>query len=137
VGESGLPQSAKDYLVYLQKEALERRAKLKKAAEDVSNVPTTSTPASPIKNTPGKQTAETPSIPKPPEGSYEDEDAPENLLLDPALMLPFSLPTSTDMLVSYGAGFGGVNRERERKYIPSVPPEFLAKLDNSENKNGA
>jgi hypothetical protein len=44
-------------------------------------------------------------------------------------MLPFSLPTSTDMLVSFGAGFGGVNRERERKYIPTVPPEFLAKLD--------
>jgi hypothetical protein len=22
-----------------------------------------------------------------------------------------------------------VNRERERKYIPTVPPEFLAKLD--------
>ncbi len=49
--------------------------------------------------------------------------------MDPALMLPFSLPTSTDMLVKFGAGFGGVNRERERKYLPSVPPEFLAKLD--------
>ena len=61
----------------------------------------------------------------------EEDDAPEHLLLDPALMLPFSLPTSTDMLVSYGAGFGGVNRERERKYIPTVPPEFLAKLDMS------
>ena len=56
-------------------------------------------------------------------------DAPEHLLLDPALMLPFSLPTSTDMLVSYGAGFGGLNRERERKYITTVPPDFLAKLD--------
>jgi hypothetical protein len=33
------------------------------------------------------------------------------------------------MLVSYGAGFGGVNKERERRYIPSVPPEFLSKLD--------
>jgi hypothetical protein len=52
-------------------------------------------------------------------------------------MLPISLPTSTDMLISYGAGFGGVNRERERKYIPTVPPEFLAKLDlNGGNKNG-
>jgi len=61
----------------------------------------------------------------------EEDDAPEHLLLDPALMLPFSLPTSTDMLVSYGAGFGGLNRERERKYIPTVPPEFLAKLDLS------
>lgn len=52
------------------------------------------------------------------------------LLFDPSLTLPFSLPTSTDMLVSYGAGFGGANRERERKYIPTVPTEFLAKFDN-------
>jgi len=59
----------------------------------------------------------------------EDDDAPEHLLLDPALMLPFTLPSVTDMLVSYGAGFGGMNRERERKYIPSVPPEFLEKLE--------
>jgi hypothetical protein len=64
------------------------------------------------------------------------EDTPEHLLLDPSLMLPFSLPTSTDMLVSYGAGFGGLNKERERKYLPTVPPEFLAKLDLSGNKNG-
>jgi hypothetical protein len=51
-------------------------------------------------------------------------------------MLPFSLPTSTDMLVSFGAGFGGINRERERKYIPTVPPEFLSKLDVGGNQNG-
>jgi hypothetical protein len=52
-------------------------------------------------------------------------------------MLPFSLPTSTDMLITYGAGFGGVNKERERKYIPTVPPEFMAKLDlnGGSNKN--
>ena len=62
-------------------------------------------------------------------GEEEEEDAPEKLLLDPALMLPFTLPSVTDMLVSYGAGFGGVNRERERKYIPTVPPEFLEKLE--------
>ena len=48
--------------------------------------------------------------------------------LNPALMLPFSLPSSTDMLITYGAGFGGTNRERERKYIPTVPPEWLTKL---------
>jgi len=59
----------------------------------------------------------------------EEEDAPENLLFDPALMLPFVLPTSTDMLVSFGAGMGGVNRERERKYLPFLPVEFLNKLD--------
>ena len=51
-------------------------------------------------------------------------------------MLPFSLPTSTDMLVSYGAGFGGTNREKEKKYVPTLPPEFLAKLDLSGGKGG-
>lgn len=59
----------------------------------------------------------------------DDDDVPESNLLNPALLLPFHLPTSTDMLVSYGAGFGGMNKERERRYIPSVPPEFLTKLD--------
>jgi hypothetical protein len=59
----------------------------------------------------------------------QDPDIPESNLMNPALLLPFHLPTSTDMLVSYGAGFGGVNKERERRYIPSVPPEFLTKLD--------
>lgn len=66
------------------------------------------------------------------EEEEEEEDAPANLLLDPALMLPFTLPSVTDMLVSYGAGFGGVNRERERKYIPTVPPEFLERLESSD-----
>ena len=51
-------------------------------------------------------------------------------------MLPFTLPSMTDMLVSYGAGFGGVNRERERKYIPTIPPEFLDKFEASGNKKG-
>ncbi|KAK3059638.1 Allantoicase, partial [Teratosphaeriaceae sp. CCFEE 6253] len=59
----------------------------------------------------------------------EEDDTPESNLLNPALLLPFHLPTSTDMLVTYGAGFGGMNRERERRYVPSVPPEFLAKLE--------
>jgi hypothetical protein len=72
------------------------------------------TPQTPIKNNGGQR---------------DDDDPPERNLLNPALLLPFHLPTSTDMLVSYGAGFGGMNKERERRYIPSVPPEFLTKLD--------
>lgn len=55
--------------------------------------------------------------------------------MNPALLLPFHLPTSTDMLISYGAGFGGVNRERERRYIPTVPPDFFAKLDPTGSKS--
>lgn len=81
-----------------------------------------STPA----NGHAKQAVQPPPIPD----IVEDEDdAPESNLLNPALLLPFHLPTSTDMLVSYGAGFGGVNKERERRYFPSVPPDFLNKLD--------
>ena len=68
----------------------------------------------------------------------EDEEPPsEQLLMDPAHMLQFSLPTTVDMRLSYGAGYGGLNRERERKYIPTVPPEFLAKLDVNGGSNGS
>ncbi|KAK0966366.1 Allantoicase [Friedmanniomyces endolithicus] len=59
----------------------------------------------------------------------DEDDTPESNLMNPALLLPFHLPTSTDMLVTYGSGFGGMNKERERRYVPSVTPEFLAKLD--------
>jgi len=74
----------------------------------------------------GKSNAVLPPLPN---EISDGEDESNHLLMNPAAMLPFSLPTFTDMIVSYGAGFGGLNRERERKYIPSVPPEFLAKLD--------
>lgn len=135
VGEKGLPKSAMKYLQNLQREARLRKERNKSDRRQSQLPPSTPTkttfngqgqaPATPDSN--GK-----PAVPPKPQEEYEDEDdAPEHLLLDPALMLPFSLPTSTDMLVSYGAGFGGLNRERERKYIPTVPPEFLAKLDLS------
>lgn len=64
----------------------------------------------------------------------EEEDyMSESLVMDTAHMLQFSLPTTVDMRLSYGAGYGGMNRERERKYIPTIPQEFLAKLDLSGN----
>jgi hypothetical protein len=62
----------------------------------------------------------------------DDDSPPQSHLLNQALLLPFQLPTATDMLQSYGAGLGGVNREREKRYIPSVPPDFLAKLEPDE-----
>lgn len=134
VGEKGLPKSAKKYLVDLRKN-LEDRKQQQRNSRRQSGIPTT-----PIKNSNGQnpQTPEsngkpTPNNmkPLPPDQIDDEDDTPEHLLLDPALMLPFSLPTSTDMLVTYGAGFGGLNRERERKYIPTVPAEFLTKLDLS------
>lgn len=137
VGEKGLPKSAMKYLMNLQRESQLRKERQRNAAK---SSPTSTTPVNKGANGEGVETLDSngkpivPNTSKPlavDEPVEEDDDAPEHLLLDPSLMLPFSLPTSTDMLVSYGAGFGGVNRERERKYIPTVPPEFLAKLDIS------
>ena len=79
----------------------------------------------------GQSTPQPPATPR----LDDDDDVPESNLLNPALLLPFHLPTSTDMLVSYGAGFGGMNKERERRYFPSVPPEFLVKLDPTGKQN--
>jgi hypothetical protein len=61
--------------------------------------------------------------------NHHHHSGPESYLLDPSMTLPFSLPTSTDMLISYGAGLGGTNRERARKYIPTVPTEVLSRFD--------
>ena len=78
------------------------------------------------------------SIAAPPATQPDDDDpVPETNLMNPALLLPFHLPTSTDMLVTYGAGFGGMNKERERRYTPSVPPEFLTKLDPAGKQPGS
>ncbi|PKS12130.1 hypothetical protein jhhlp_001428 [Lomentospora prolificans] len=134
VGEKGLTKSAIKYLEAIQKEqALQRE---KRRSRPPSAVPPGSAPATPTKPSNGQQpiTAETPENRVSNEDS--DDEPQEHLLLDPALMLPFTLPSVTDMLVSYGAGFGGVNRERERKYIPTVPPEFLAKLEVSGARKG-
>lgn len=138
VGEKGLSKTALNYLVNLQHELTERRLKQKKESETAQTSPQTATadsaPATPKKNN-QQPPPRTPTSPLPPEADMDD--APEQLTLDVAYQIPFTLPTSTDMLVSYGAGFGGLNRERERKYIPTVPPEFLAKLDTtSGTKNG-
>lgn len=135
VGEKGLPKSATKYLVAIQKEAALKKDRRK--SRQVSPMPG-STPATPQKGHKTKKVSgngfDTPSTQGTPnrhsnESSDDEDDTPEHLLLDPAFMLPFTLPSVTDMLVSYGAGFGGVNRERERKYIPTVPPEFLERLE--------
>ncbi|KAI9873916.1 MAG: hypothetical protein M1830_010405 [Pleopsidium flavum] len=146
VGEKSLPKSAMKYLLNLQREASDRKDRQRKAAASPKpprHATSNSTPQTPEKgaNPTTTPSSPTPTSKQPPTQDHldpvsEDEDGPEHLLLDPALMLPFSLPTSTDMLISYGAGFGGLNRERERKYIPTVPPELLAKLDVG-GKNGS
>ncbi|EGO56613.1 hypothetical protein NEUTE1DRAFT_65299 [Neurospora tetrasperma FGSC 2508] len=146
VGEKGLPKSAMKYLTALQAMRKERKRESQMSQLSVTSSikervgdGSVSTPVTPIsRSINGSPWASTPggatSSSEGPgggdgEGDEDDEDAPANLLLDPAFMLPFTLPSMTDMLVSYGAGFGGVNRERERKYIPTIPPEFLDKFE--------
>ncbi|KAH9908033.1 hypothetical protein F4778DRAFT_720044 [Xylariomycetidae sp. FL2044] len=132
VGEKGLPKSALKYLDAIQKEAALRRDRRRTASPMPNSAPTT-----PVKGSSnGNETEPARSVQGTPNPEYDDEDdLPEGINLDPSVMLPFSLPSVTDMLVSYGAGFGGLNRERERKYIPSVPPEFLEKLEVSGNSS--
>ncbi|KAI5797702.1 DIL domain-containing protein [Geopyxis carbonaria] len=149
VGEKGLTREAMTYLVGQNMEFFDKKAKRKslntpsKSQKSSHNLsPTTPTsrlapnlkleitsPPSPVAAANAITVAA--SLPLNP----DDDDPPDNLLMDPALMLPFSLPTSTDMLVTYGAGWGGVNKERAKKYSPTVPPEFLNKLDFS-SQNG-
>lgn len=124
VGEKGLPKKAMRYLNELQKDLAARKAKRR------SMMP----PAPQQTSANGTSDTQRPSSsPVSPEDDNvsEDDELPENLMLDPSLMLPFSLPTSTDMLITYGAGIGGMNRDRERKYTPTVPAELLAKLDTN------
>ncbi|KAK1971379.1 DIL domain-containing protein [Colletotrichum eremochloae] len=132
VGEKGLPKSALKYLNAIQAEYVRRKEDRKSSAPStpVKGKPTNGG----IPDTPTSQAAT--QTPGGNESDDEEDDAPENLLMDPAMMLPFTLPSVTDMLVSYGAGFGGVNRERARKYIPTVPPEFLSKLEASGARKG-
>ncbi|KAH7320141.1 hypothetical protein B0I35DRAFT_451045 [Stachybotrys elegans] len=140
VGEKGLPKSATKYLMAIQKEAaLKRERRRSRAASPMprsDEVPSTPTRASNFNGSNQETPGSVQSGTYLPGNDSDDDDAPENLLLDPALMLPFTLPSVTDMLVSYGAGFGGVNRERERKYIPTVPAEFLEKLEISGARKG-
>jgi len=94
--------------------------------------PGESAPSAPLSPPPPKRSSQAPSSPSlsiaSSAAAFASSDR-NSVLLDPSMTLPFSLPTSTDMLISYGAGWGGTNRERARKYIPTVPPEVLGKFD--------
>lgn len=137
VGEKTLSKPMMKILLDKQKEFFDRKNRRRSGLPPMAP----KEQQKPGKEAEKKRDSLAPSASSPVEAEREDDEIPENLLMDAALMLPFSLPTSTDMIISYGAGFGGVNKERERKYIPTVPPEFLAKLDlgggGSSKKNGS
>lgn len=135
VGEMSLHKAHMKFLVQLQKgqESLIRRP-VTPAPNDKASTPQES--ATPRNGTPKPASVGSPASLRPPpspsimQAIEPDTDPPSNrLTLESSLMLPFSLPTSTDMLITYGAGIGGTNRERARKYIPTVPTEVLSKLN--------
>jgi hypothetical protein len=156
VGEKGLTKQAMRFLLDVQRdpELMYReqfRIQEEKARADAGPIaPSTieTSPKTPTKEKPKEDvTSQAPGTPDPGaaspgsvavpsrpnsmSGPYHSDERPgrDNVFLDPTFFLPFSLPTSTDMLISYGAGLGGTNRERARKYIPTVPPEVLTRLD--------
>ena len=137
VGEKGLSKAHRKRLQALdlelgkRKEARQKRQALARSQTD--NIQSRSqTP--PPKNGTAPNTASSPIVNETNGLNADDDDVePDQLLLDPAHMLQFHLPTTVDLRISYGAGYGGVNRERERKYIPTVPPDLLARLDVSGN----
>jgi hypothetical protein len=152
VGEKGLTKQAMKLLLGMQQdpEMLYRRQqeiqeeKAKAAAGPGPEAAADGRPKTPVKGQP----SETPTspdaalspgsaVPSRPTSmvAIRNDERPgggNSVFLDPTLFLPFSLPTSTDMLISYGAGFGGTNRERARKYIPTVPPEVLGRFDRGD-----
>jgi hypothetical protein len=146
--EKPLPKGARKRLIALQSEAQKRWEQLRRdrnRAEKRQSQPPPASPQSPQNGVPSLDKAGGHALsamvpadesngPLEPE---EEEPPSQRLMMDPAHMLQFSLPTTVDMRLSYGAGYGGVNKERERRYIPTVPPEFLAKLDVSGSGNGS
>ncbi|KIW53616.1 hypothetical protein PV05_09171 [Exophiala xenobiotica] len=135
VGEKSLPKAHMKFLTQLQKgeQSLIKRPLTPQvdATESGAATPTKhdgdDAPAVKTPSTPQSTTGPTASSPV--DQDIDPALSRNALTLDQSLMLPFSLPTSTDMLITYGAGIGGVNRERARKYIPTVPTEVLSKLN--------
>lgn len=156
VGEKGLTKNAMKFLVDLQSDPdllFREERKLQQGPKDNKEKTTPeeeerpppvppkdyppsqgSIPPVPSSPPPPKRASQAPSSPSPSISSTINiiSDRNNNILLDPAMTLPFSLPTSTDMLISYGAGWGGTNRERARKYIPTVPTEVLERFNRSD-----
>ncbi|CAI7624350.1 unnamed protein product [Penicillium pancosmium] len=150
VGEKGLTKQAMKFLLDMQRDPeilLREQHRIQAAKETAAAAPTSDAPQdrpqTPSRDEPQQSTPATPDPHLASPGSVgtssrpasmvlpyrEDRPGKESVFLDPTLFLPFSLPTSTDMLISYGAGLGGTNRERARKYIPTVPPEVLSRFD--------
>ncbi|KAF2157837.1 hypothetical protein K461DRAFT_236284 [Myriangium duriaei CBS 260.36] len=129
VGEKTLSKATLKHVQEKQKQLTEERRQAAAAARSVPPTPTSTTNGAAPSNGARPTSPAAPQQKQSP--SLEDEMEPDGTLLNAGTLLPFQLPTSTDMLVSYGAGFGGVNKERARRYVPTIPPDFFTKLDPS------
>ncbi|ODQ66266.1 hypothetical protein NADFUDRAFT_5524, partial [Nadsonia fulvescens var. elongata DSM 6958] len=65
----------------------------------------------------------------------ETRSASDDPLLDCSQVLTLQLPTMKQMIVSWGAGLGGVNKYHARRYEPILPVDFLDKLDDLVGNN--
>ncbi|KAJ6079554.1 hypothetical protein N7467_009307 [Penicillium canescens] len=152
VGEKGLTKQAMKLLLEMQRDPgvlFREQQKIQDEKKRAAAGPASDAAEGRPKTPPKDQPSDAPTSPDPglSPGSAGASSRPASMvairnderpgggnavILDPTLFLPFSLPTSTDMLISYGAGFGGTNRERARKYIPTVPPEVLSRFDRGD-----
>jgi hypothetical protein len=131
VGEHGLPKKFKKILENMDAEREDARRK----ARARLSLSTTRSTSSPPPASPTKQSSPRSATPQPSKLANDDDDIPppSTLLLPSSTLLPFALPTTTEMITSYGAGIGGTQRE---KYIPTLTPEFMEKLDNVNSREG-
>ncbi|MCJ1294529.1 hypothetical protein MMC34_006087 [Xylographa carneopallida] len=132
VGEKGLSKIIRKRLLAMQSEGKRRRDNARKDRPKSLVLSNYTPPQTPKRMSEDEHVISSPLPIRSPNGLNVRDDEimeAEYFLMDPAHMLQFTLPTSVDLRLSFGAGYGGLNRERERKYIPTIPPEFLAKLD--------
>ena len=133
VGEHTLPKKFKEILktMEIEKEDARRKVRARISLPSSSRATSSPPPASPV--TPSTPRPATPQPPKSP-ANEDDVLTATTLLLPSNALLPFALPTTTEMITSYGSGIGGTQQE---KYIPTLPPEFMEKLDAVTSKGGA
>lgn len=119
VGEHVLPKKFKKILENMDAEREDARRK----ARARLSLSITRSRSSPPLASPTKQSSPRSATPQPSKLANDDDDIPppSTLLLPSSTLLPFALPTTTEMITSYGAGIGGTRRE---KYIPTLTPSL-------------
>ncbi|KAG4304073.1 hypothetical protein PORY_002596 [Pneumocystis oryctolagi] len=58
-----------------------------------------------------------------------------DLLMDAALMLPFTLPNNVDMLATYDSKIAETDIKKQKHFIPVIPSDFMDILNKRTNDN--